>query len=65
MVAAAALLSLQMQRIRDMGAALAAGDLEAQLDTEKMFSDVKRHAEGLMDDLVDYDRLQGHRHIAR
>ena len=30
-----------------MGAALAAGDLEAQLDTEKMFADVKRHAEDL------------------
>ena len=47
LAAAAALLSLQMQRIRDMGAALAAGDLEAQLDTEKMFADVKRHAEDL------------------
>ena len=47
LVAAAALLSLQMQRIRDMGSALAAGDLEAQLDTEKMFADVKRHAEDL------------------
>lgn len=47
LVAAAALLSLQLQRIRDMGAALAAGDLEAQLDTEKMLSDVKRHAEDL------------------
>ena len=47
LVAAAALLSLQLQRIRDMGSALAAGDLEAQLDTEKMFADVKRHAEDL------------------
>lgn len=47
LVFAAALLSLQLQRIRDMGAALAAGDLEAKLDTEKMFFDVKRHAEDL------------------
>ena len=43
----AAWLSLQLQRVRDMGSALAAGDLEAQLDTEKMYFDIKRHAEDL------------------
>lgn len=47
LVAGAAWLSLQLQRVRDMGSALAAGDLEAQLDTEKMYFDVKRHAEDL------------------
>ena len=47
LVAGAAWLSLQLQQVRDMGAALAAGDLEAQLDTEKMYFDVKRHAEDL------------------
>ena len=47
LVSAAALLSLQLQRVRDMGAALAAGDLEAQLDTERMYFDVKHHAENL------------------
>lgn len=47
LVAGAAWLSLQLQRVRDMGSALAAGDLEAQLDTEKMYFDVKCHAEDL------------------
>ena len=47
LVAGAAWLSLQLQQVRDMGAALAARDLEAQLDTEKMYFDVKRHAEDL------------------
>ena len=47
LLAGTAWLSLQLQRVRDMGAALAAGDLEAQLDTEKMYFDVKRHAEDL------------------
>lgn len=47
LVAGAAWLVIQLQRVRDMGSALAAGDLEAQLDTEKMYFDVKRHAEDL------------------
>ena len=47
LVAGTAWLTLQLQRVRDMGSALAAGDLEAQLDTEKMYFDVKRHAEDL------------------
>ena len=47
LVAAAAWMTFQLQKVRDMGAALAAGDLDAQLDTEKMYFDVKRHAEDL------------------
>ena len=47
LMAAAAWLTFQLQKVRDMGSALAAGDLEAQLDTEKMYFDVKRHAEDL------------------
>ena len=43
----AAWMTRQLQMIRDMGSALAAGDLEAHLDTEKMYFDVKRHAEDL------------------
>ena len=43
----AAWLTIQLQKVRDMGSALAAGDLEAHLDTEKMYFDVKRHAEDL------------------
>ena len=40
-------MTFQMQKVRDMGSALAAGDLDAQLDTEKMYFDIKRHAEDL------------------
>ncbi len=47
LVIGTAWLSLQLQQVRDMGSALAAGDLEAQLNTEKMYFDVKRHAEDL------------------
>ena len=47
LVVAAAWMSFQLQKVRDMGSALASGDLEAQLDTEKMYFDVKRHAEDL------------------
>jgi len=47
LVVAAAWLTLQLQKIQDMGAALAAGDLDAKLDTEKLFFDVKRHGENL------------------
>ena len=47
LMAGAAWLTFQLQKVRDMGSALAAGDLEAQLDTEKMYFDVKRHAEDL------------------
>ena len=43
----AAALSLQLQKVRDMGQALAAGDLDAQLDTRKMLPDIRRHAENL------------------
>lgn len=47
LVAGAAWLTLQLQKVRDMGSALAAGELDAHLDTEKMYFDVKRHAEDL------------------
>jgi signal transduction histidine kinase len=47
LVVGAAWLSLQLQKVCDMGSALAAGDLDAQLDTEKMYFDVKRHGEDL------------------
>ncbi len=47
LVIGAAWMTFQLQKVRDMGAALAAGDLEAQLDTGKMYFDVKRHAEDL------------------
>ena len=42
-----ACLCRQLQQIRDMGAALAAGNLEAKIDTRKMARDIKRHAENL------------------
>lgn len=47
LLAASAWLTIQLQKVLDMGSALAAGDLEAHLDTEKMYFDVKRHAEDL------------------
>ena len=47
LVICAAWITFQLQKVRDMGSALAAGDLDAQLDTEKMYFDVKRHAEDL------------------
>jgi len=47
LLVAVAWLTLQLQKVRDMGAALAAGDLDAKLDTARMFFDVKRHAEDL------------------
>ena len=47
LVMGAAALSLQLQKVRDMGQALAAGDLDAQLDTRKMLPDIRRHAENL------------------
>lgn len=37
----------QLQQIRDMGASLAAGNLEAKIDTRKMFRDIRVHAENL------------------
>ena len=43
----AAWLTRQVQQVRDMGQALASGDLEAKLDTRKMYWDVKSHAENL------------------
>ena len=47
LVVAAAWLTRQVQQVQDMGRALAAGDLEAKLDTRKMYWDVKSHAENL------------------
>lgn len=47
LLAGVAWMTRQLQKVRDMGSALAAGDLEAHLDTEKMYFDVKRHAEDL------------------
>ncbi|MDE6934390.1 MAG: HAMP domain-containing histidine kinase [Oscillospiraceae bacterium] len=47
LVAAAAWLTIQLQKVLDMGSALAAGELDAHLDTEKMYFDVKRHAKHL------------------
>ena len=47
LVVGAAWLTRQLQQVKDMGHALAAGDLEAKLDTRKMFWDVKNHAESL------------------
>ena len=47
LVVAVAWMTLQLQKIQDMGAALAAGDLDAKLNTEKLFFDVKRHGENL------------------
>ena len=47
LVVAAAWMTFQLQKVRDMGSALAAGDLDAQLDTEKVYFDIKRHAEDL------------------
>ena len=43
----AAWFTRQLQQIRDMGSALAAGNLEAKIDTRKMFRDIKDHAENL------------------
>lgn len=42
-----AYLCRQLQQIRDMGASLAAGNLEAKIDTRKMFRDIRSHAENL------------------
>ena len=47
LVVGAAWLTRQLQQVQDMGRALAAGDLEAKLDTRKMYWDVKGHAENL------------------
>lgn len=46
-VVAAALLSWQLQKLKAMGQRLADGDLEAKLDTSRMFYDIKTHAENL------------------
>lgn len=43
----AAWLTRQLQLVKDMGKALAAGELEAKLDTRKLFRDIKAHAECL------------------
>ena len=42
-----AFLCWQLQQIRDMGAALAAGNLEAKIDPSRMFRDIRAHAEHL------------------
>ena len=44
---AACLFSLQLRKLQKEGEALAAGDLDAQVDTKWMYWDVKRHAENL------------------
>ena len=46
-IAGTACLCRQLQQIRDMGAALAAGDLDMKIDTRKMARDIKAHAENL------------------
>ena len=47
LVVGAAWLTQQLQQVQEMGKALAAGDLEAKLDTRRMYWDVKSHAENL------------------
>ena len=44
---AACLFSLQLRKLQKEGEALAAGNLDAQMDTKWMYWDVKRHAENL------------------
>lgn len=44
---AACLFSAQLRKLQKEGEALAAGDLDAQVDTKWMYWDVKRHAENL------------------
>ena len=44
---AACLFSMQLRKLQKEGEALAAGDLDAQVDTKWMYWDVKRHAENL------------------
>ena len=44
---AACLFSLQLRKLQKEGEALAAGDLNAQVDTKWMYWDLKRHAENL------------------
>jgi len=46
-VVAAALLSWQLQKLKAMGQRLADGDLEAKLDTSRMFYDIKTHGDNL------------------
>ena len=46
-IAGAAWLTVQAQKIRDEGRALAEGDLEAKIDTQGMYRDMKAHAEDL------------------
>ena len=45
--AAACLFSMQLRRLQKGGEALAAGDLKAQVDTSRMYFDLKRHGEDL------------------
>ncbi len=47
LVLGAAVLTRQLQKIRDMGRALAAGELDTKIDTRRMFSDIRAHAEDL------------------
>ena len=46
-IAGAAWLTVQAQKIRDEGRALAEGNLEAKIDTHGMYRDMKAHAENL------------------
>ena len=45
--AAACLLAMQLRRLQKGGEALAAGDLTSQVDTSRMYFDLKRHGENL------------------
>lgn len=49
LVVAVARLTVQLRQIKEMGRALAEGDLDAKIDTRKMYWDVKSHAEDLND----------------
>lgn len=47
LTAAACLFSMQLRRLQKGGEALAAGDLSAQVDTSRMYFDLRRHGENL------------------
>lgn len=47
LVLGAAVITHQLQKIRDMGRALAAGELDTKIDTRRMFQDIRAHAEDL------------------
>ena len=47
LVLGAAVITHQLQKIRDMGRALASGELDTKIDTRRMFQDIRAHAEDL------------------